>query len=86
MRKDIDKQPEEGLLRTFFNRRLFLNCIVFSVPVSLLMLMRITHINNIPFFSADAAQIYLFLVFCGFFIFLFILFVLHWLSKRPQED
>ena len=75
-----------GVIKEFFKKRIFINCLVFSIPVSLLFMWRFTHLRNIPFFSATAWQIYLFFVVVDFLIFLFVFFILYWLSQRQQQD
>jgi len=75
-----------GVAREFFNKRIFINSVVFSVPVSLLLLWRITHLKEIPFFSAVAGQVYLFLLATDAVLYLFIFFILYLLSKRTQKD
>ena len=75
-----------GLIKEFFKKRIFINCLVFSLPISLLFMWRFTYVNHIRFFSADAGQVYLFFVGADFLVFLFAFFILYWLSKRPQRD
>lgn len=74
-----------NLLKEFLSRRTLVNCLVFSLPVSLLFLWRFASLRSIPFFSADALQIYLVFVVIDFLFILFVFFILFWLSKRKQE-
>jgi len=71
-----------SIFKDFLNKRTAISCLVFSVPVSLLFMWRFTSIRHIPFFSADAWKIYAVFVVIDFFVFLFVFFVLYWLSKR----
>ena len=75
-----------GVIKEFFSKRIFINCLVFSIPISALFLWRFIHVQHIPFFSAVSGQIYLFFLIADFLIFLFVFFILYWLSKRPQRD
>ncbi|MCF8448619.1 MAG: hypothetical protein K9G49_02005 [Taibaiella sp.] len=74
-----------NLLKEFFVKRTLINCLVFALPVSLLFLWRFVSLRSIPFFSADALQIYLVFVVLDFLFILFVFFILFWLSKRKQE-
>ena len=75
-----------GMIKDVFNKRTLLNCIVFSLPASILFLWRFTYVKEIPFFSVLAAQVYLFFVAANFIIVLLVFIILHWLSNRPQKD
>lgn len=70
----------------FFNKRVLINCLVFSLPVSLLFLWRFTSQRSIAFFSAEALQIYAFFVVVDYLVILFVFFFLYWLSRRRQID
>lgn len=54
---------------------------VFSIPVSLLILWRMTYSENIDFFSMEALQAYVILVVAFYFVFIFLLFILFLLGR-----
>lgn len=72
-------------IKEFFNRRVLVNCMVFALPLSLLFMWRFTHLRHIPFFSADAAVIFMIFAAITYFILLMVFFTLYWLSRRKQE-
>jgi hypothetical protein len=73
------------LFEEFFNKRTLINCLVFSLPVSLLFMGRFISQRHIPFFSVDAWKIYTIFVVIDYVIILAVFFVLFLLSKRKQE-
>ena len=75
-----------SLVKEFFNKRLFISCMVFSIPVSALFTWRYVHLREIAFFSGQAAKIYLVFVVADFLVFLLMFFILFWLSKRQQRQ
>jgi hypothetical protein len=75
-----------SLFKEFFNKRVLINCLVFSMPVSLLFMWRFTHLRGIPFFSTVAAQIYSVFVGVDYLIILFVFLLLFWLSRRRQQQ
>jgi hypothetical protein len=75
-----------SLFKEFFNKRVLINCLVFSMPVSLLFMWRFTHLRGIPFFSTVAAQIYSVFVVVDYLIILFVFLLLFWLSRRRQQQ
>jgi len=74
------------LLKEFFNKRVLINCLVFSVLASLLILLRVVFVKHIPFFSNVAMQVFVFLACVNFVLFRLVFFILFWLSQRRQEE
>ncbi len=74
------------MLKEFFNKRTLISCLIFSLPVSILFVWRFTSLRHIPFFSSEAAKIYAVFVLVNYLLFLFMFFILFWLSKRKQHD
>lgn len=75
-----------SIVKEFFNRRVLTNCLVFSLPVSLLFLWRFTSLRHLPMSSMLAGKIYLVFVVIDYVIILTVFFLLYWLSKRKQQD
>ena len=74
------------MLKEFFNKRTLISCLIFSLPVSILFVWRFTSLRSIPFFSAETGKIYVVFVVVNYLLFLFMFFILFWLSKRKQYD
>ncbi len=72
-------------IKEFFNRRVLVSCLVFSIPVSLLFMWRFTHLRGIPFFSGLAGKVYLVFLFIDYLIFLTVFYILFALSRRKQQ-
>lgn len=73
------------LKNELFNRRVFTNALVFSAPVSMLILWRLIYSFHIAFFSADALEVFLSLTAICLVLYLSVFFMLYWLSQRKQE-
>jgi len=74
------------MLKEFFNKRTLISCLLFSLPVSVLFVWRFTSLRHIPFFSSEGGKIYAVFVVVNYLLFLFMFFILFWLSKRRQHD
>jgi hypothetical protein len=75
-----------SIAKEFFNGRTLISSLIFSLPVSMLFMWRFTSLRHIPFMSADAWKIYAVFVTVNFVLFLFVFFILFWLSRRKQHD
>jgi hypothetical protein len=73
-------------LKEFLNPQIFINSLVFSLPVSLLVLLRASFIGDVELFSIDALQLYLALALILSILFIFIFFILFLLARRKPED
>ena len=73
------------LLKEFFSPRMLINCIVFSLPMSVLFMWRMVHVLHIPFFSAEAGQIYLIFAGMTFVLLRVLLFILFLLGRREEK-
>lgn len=74
-----------SLRKELLNFRTLINSLVFSLPISALLVWRFAYVNHQPLFSADMGKVYL--VFVGFNLVVYILFqlLMYWLSKRKQQ-
>ena len=72
-------------LKEFFNKETILKCFIFALIVSLMFTWRLTHVKNIPFFSADTFHVYLFFTAANFVVFMLMFLALFLLARRKQE-
>ena len=73
------------ILREFFSGLILINCILFALPLSVLFTWRMVYVLHIPFFSADAGQIYLVFVGLTFVVLRIFLFLLYLLGRREER-
>ena len=73
------------MLREFFSPRILVNCAIFAVVISVILLWRITYVKGMEMVSSEAAEIYLWLVLITFFVLRMISFFLYLLARREEE-
>lgn len=74
-----------GIIRELFNRRILINCTIFSSFLSLLFMWRFIYVQHIPFFSKDAWQIFLFFMMLTFIVLRVFLFILYLLGRHEDR-
>lgn len=74
-----------SMLKEFFSPRILINCAIFAVLVSVILLWRITYVKGMEIVSSEAAEIYLWLVVISFVVLRMISFLLYLLARREEE-
>jgi len=74
-----------SMLKEFFSPRILINCLLFSVVISFVLLWRITYVKGMEIVSEEAAEIYLWLVIITFFVLRIISFLLYLLARREER-
>ena len=74
-----------SLLKEFFSPRILINCAIFAVVISVVLLWRITYVKGMELVSEDAAEIYLWLVVITFLVLRMISFILYLLARREER-
>ena len=69
-------------LKELFNLRIILNCLVFAIPVSMLILLRIDYTEQIPLLCQESLEVFLSCILLTFLVVRGMLLILYFLSGK----